>query len=140
MTDCTPNRRSNNTLRSRLGQLGFDPALVSAIIDDPTAIWPASASAKPALQSLSDVDKAEIVKAWVRGFRTLMHVLTGLIGANVIVSLLFVKRHSLSRADEDALKARGKDWVTARKEKKKRAGGAKPAKIEEELDAAEKAS
>lgn len=116
------------------------------MIDDPTAIWPTSASANPTLQGLAASDKAEIVKAWVRGFRTLMHVLTGLIGANALISLVFLKRHSLSRADEEALKARGKDWVRNRKEKKRRgmAGAgidAEKGEAElEDLDKAEKAS
>ena len=133
---------SNNTLRSRLGQLGFDSGVVSAVIDDPTAIWPTSASVNPALQGLAAADKAEIVKAWVRGFRTLMHVLTGLIGANALVALIFLKRHSLSRADEEALKARGKDWVRDCKEKKRKGAGAATAEGAdlEDLDKAEKAS
>ncbi|GAA5965979.1 hypothetical protein JCM8115_004783 [Rhodotorula mucilaginosa] len=136
----------NNTLRSRLGQLGFDPGVVSAVIDDPTAIWPTSASVNPTLQGLAAADKAEIVKAWVRGFRTLMHVLTGLIGANALVALIFLKRHSLSRADEEALKARGKDWVRNRKEQKRKGAGAAASGVEkgeaelEDLEKAEKAS
>lgn len=116
--------------------------MVSAVIDDPTAIWPTSASMNPTLQGLAAAEKAEIVKAWVRGFRTLMHVLTGLIGANAVVALLFVKRHSLSRADEEALKARGKDWARTRKEKKRKGAGAATADGAdlEDLDKAERAS
>ncbi|GAA5975695.1 hypothetical protein JCM10908_005247 [Rhodotorula pacifica] len=129
----------NNTLRSQLGQSGFEPSVISAIIDDPTAIWPSSASAKPMLEALSDAERVEIIQAWVRGFRTLMHVLTGLIGANFVVALVFVKRHSLSRADEEALKARGKDWVKHRKEKKEKKGRLQQDGDETPLDDLERA-
>lgn len=94
--------------------------MISAVIDDPTAIWTTSASTNPLLVALSAEEKAQVVSSWVRGFQTLMHVLTALIGANFLLALVFIKRHSLSRPDEEALKERGNDWIRHRKEKRER--------------------
>ncbi|GAA5878423.1 hypothetical protein JCM8547_003596 [Rhodosporidiobolus lusitaniae] len=124
----------NNTLRSHLTPLNFSASTISAVIDDPTAIWRSSADSSAselALLDLSSEAKAEIVAGFVQGFHTLFHVLVGLIGFNFVVALLFVQRHDLQRKDEDALKQRGKDWVNRQKEKKK--GGA-----DKTLDDAEK--
>ncbi|GAA6001964.1 hypothetical protein JCM10207_003014 [Rhodosporidiobolus poonsookiae] len=123
----------NNTLRSKLEPLGFTQSTISAIIDDPTAIWRSSADSGSALIGLPQGEKTQIVSAYVDGFHTLFHVLLGLIAFNFCVAVLFIKRHSLKRADEDALKQRGKEWVDRQKHKKK--GGKTD---EHALDEAEK--
>ncbi|GEM06681.1 MFS drug transporter [Rhodotorula toruloides] len=113
----------NNNLSSKLTPLGYSHSTISAIVDDPVGIWHSSSRDAGALYNLSSEQKAQIVEAYVVGFNTVFHVLTGLIGANFLIALLLIKRHSLQRKDEEALKQRGKEWIEHRKEKKRRAGG-----------------
>lgn len=76
----------NNTLRSQLGGNATLGPLVSAIIDDPTAIWRTNAaSTDTTLANLPQAEKALVIAAYVRGFRTLYLVLVGLIGVNSYV-------------------------------------------------------
>ncbi|GAA5826068.1 hypothetical protein JCM3770_005229 [Rhodotorula araucariae] len=110
----------NNILRSKLSPLGFANDLISAVIDDPTGIWRTSGSVGTRLLDLSSTQKAQIISAYVQGFHTLFHVLCGLIGGAFLIALLLVKRHSLSRDDEAALKQRGKEWVQRQKDKKRK--------------------
>ncbi|BGO90403.1 hypothetical protein NBRC10512_004112 [Rhodotorula toruloides] len=113
----------NNNLSSKLTPLGYSHSTISAIVDDPVGIWQPSSRDASILYDLSSTQKAQIVEAYVVGFNTVFHVLTGLIGANFLIALLLVKRHSLQRKDEEALKQRGKEWIQHRKEKKRGAGG-----------------
>ncbi|KAK4331764.1 LOW QUALITY PROTEIN: Major facilitator superfamily domain-containing protein, partial [Rhodotorula toruloides] len=113
----------NNNLNSKLTPLGYSHSTISAIVDDPVGIWQSSSRDASVLYNLSSTQKAQIVEAYVVGFNTVFHVLTGLIGANFLIALLLVKRHSLQRKDEEALKQRGKEWIQHRKEKKRGAGG-----------------
>lgn len=113
----------NNNLSSKLTPLGYSHSTISAIVDDPVGIWQPSSRDASILYDLSSTQKAQIVEAYVVGFNTVFHVLTGLIGANFLIALFLVKRHSLQRKDEEALKQRGKEWIQHRKEKKRGAGG-----------------
>lgn len=109
---------SNNTLRRDLSPLGFDSTLISSLIDNPTGIWRPSTDHGSALFDLSAEQKTAIRRAYVRGFRTLFLVFVGLIGLNCIVAIFFIKRISLTRDDEEALKKKGAAWIKARSEKK----------------------
>ncbi|GJN87561.1 hypothetical protein Rhopal_000515-T1 [Rhodotorula paludigena] len=102
----------NNTLRSQLTSHGFDSSTISTVIDDPASIWTSTSA-------FSAAEKTQIILGYVQGFHTLFHVLCGVVGLDFIVAVLFIKRHSLSRGDEEALKQRGKEWVSHRKEKKR---------------------
>ncbi|BGP30880.1 hypothetical protein JCM10296v2_002639 [Rhodotorula toruloides] len=113
----------NNNLSLKLTPLGYSHSTISAIVDDPVGIWQSSSRDASNLYNLSSTQKAQIVEAYVVGFNTVFHVLTGLIGANFLIALLLVKRHSLQRKDEEALKQRGKEWIQHRKEKKRGTGG-----------------
>ncbi|BGP38778.1 hypothetical protein JCM10449v2_002715 [Rhodotorula kratochvilovae] len=110
----------NNTLRSKLTPLGFANDLIAAVIDDPTAIWRSTTNESTRLVDLSQLQKGQIIAAYVQGFHTLFHVLCGLIGGAFLIGVFLIKRHSLSRDDEDALKQRGKEWVQRQKDKKKK--------------------
>lgn len=73
----------NNRLRSQLTPLGFAESLVSAIIDDPTAIWrPSGTAASEELYALPVGEKDEIIEAYVSGFRIVFLLFCGLIGWN----------------------------------------------------------
>ncbi|GAA6027910.1 hypothetical protein JCM8097_001777 [Rhodosporidiobolus ruineniae] len=119
----------NNNLRSKLTPLGFSSTTIDSVIDDPVGIWRTTTNTGSDLTSLTGTEKAQIISAYVEGFHRLFYVLIGLIGLNCIVATLLIGRHTLRRKDEDALKAKGKEWVDRQKAKKK--GGA-------DLDEAEK--
>ncbi|GAA5910326.1 hypothetical protein JCM8208_006009 [Rhodotorula glutinis] len=110
----------NNTLRSGLSPLGFEQSLISAVIDDPTGIWRSSSREGTMLLDLPQVEKDQIISAYVDGFHTLFHVLAGLISGAFIIAVVLIKRHSLSRKDEEALKQKGQEWVQRQKDKKKK--------------------
>ncbi|KAK4051903.1 hypothetical protein OIV83_002608 [Microbotryomycetes sp. JL201] len=110
----------NNVLRHDLIPRGFSSSLVSSIIDNPTSLWHASdtQSGGSNLFNLAQDEKVLIVRAYVKGFRTLFLVLVGMQGLNCLLALTFVKRISLTRGDEAELKARGKALLEAKKAKK----------------------
>ncbi|GAA5840937.1 hypothetical protein JCM9279_001265 [Rhodotorula babjevae] len=112
----------NNTLRSKLSPLGFEQSLISAVIDDPTGIWRSSSREGTTLLELPQAEKDQIISAYVDGFHTLFHVLAGLISGAFVIAVVLIKRHSLSRKDEEALKQKGQDWVQRQKDKKKKGG------------------
>ncbi|KAK4701011.1 hypothetical protein P7C70_g5223, partial [Phenoliferia sp. Uapishka_3] len=125
----------NNTLRSELIKLpGFPSTLIDSIIDDSTGIWRPSATSGSELYDLSAEQKADIISAFVKGFHTMFRgtvvlvvhprmIYTDLleISPSVLMDSLaavfLIKRISLSRADEAALKDKGKAWVEHRKQK-----------------------
>ncbi|KAM0750320.1 MFS general substrate transporter [Meredithblackwellia eburnea MCA 4105] len=116
----------NNTLRSNLAsKSGFTTTIIDALIDDPTAIW--GRSTKPSAElvaNLPPAQKAEVIAAYVKGFRIVFYMFTGMLAWNFLVALLFIKRISLKRDDEQALKAKGKAWMEHRKNKGKEHGDA----------------
>ncbi|GAA6063864.1 hypothetical protein JCM10212_003555 [Sporobolomyces blumeae] len=127
----------NNTLRSHLSPLGYSSSLIDALIDDPTGIWHATSSASSiALYELSEDEKAQIVDGYVRGFRTMFHVLTAMIGVNFIAATLLIETHSLKSKDDAALKEKGKEISRRRKEKKqdRKAKRTRPAHDDEDLE------
>lgn len=79
---------SNNTLRAQLSS-SFSQSTISAIVDDPTAIWRPSARGT-ALFDLAQGEKDQVIRAYVKGFQTLFQVYIGLVGLNLCVPFLRV--------------------------------------------------
>lgn len=101
----------NNGFRSRLTGL-VEPSILQAILGDPVYIQ----------HTLKDtLDQASfntIVEAYIGAFRTLFFVTMGLLLAALTVTTLFVKHHSLKRADDAKLKEEGKRFVAEQKAKR----------------------
>ncbi|GAA5995686.1 hypothetical protein JCM5350_006643 [Sporobolomyces pararoseus] len=110
----------NNSLRSHLSPLGFSNSLIDALIDSPSGIWRTESKTQSAMDliNLPLEQKQQIIEGYVKGFRIMFEVLTGLIGFNFLTSLLFIEQRSLKSKDDDALKQKGKDLMRERKEKR----------------------
>lgn len=106
----------NNALQSRLRPIGFSSETITTIINDPLVLWRNEVELRALL---GDATRGQVVDAYVAGFRTVFLIFVGLQGFNCLVALAFIKRISLQREDEEALKARGKAIMEARKEKRR---------------------
>ncbi|GAA5852322.1 hypothetical protein JCM8547_006738 [Rhodosporidiobolus lusitaniae] len=114
----------NNTLRTHLTSTGLSPSSISSVINDPTAIWASSTSpTSNTVSSLSSSDKAAVIQGYVAGFHKLFYVHAALIGLCFVVAVVGLQVHSLTRAEEDELKQRGKEWAERRNEKGRRGRG-----------------
>ena len=95
-----------------MSALSLPASTIAAIVDDPTIIShplsassPSSAASSLAALGLSADVAARVLGAYVRGFRTIFLLSTGLNAAATLAAIFMIKHTELSRGDEDELRA-----------------------------------
>lgn len=99
----------NNVVRTRLSSSGLTADLVSKILSDPTEL---------VLLGLDAAQMATVRAAYAKGINACFILCVPFTGLSFFITLFWVQRVSLKRDDDVKLKAEGKAWVAAQKEKK----------------------
>ncbi|GAA5840582.1 hypothetical protein JCM11251_007619 [Rhodosporidiobolus azoricus] len=120
----------NNTLRGSLTSKGLTHPVISSIIDDPTVIWRTSSA--PELLS----SKNDIISGYVGGFHKVFWMHAALMGFCFCLSAVALQEHSLMRAEDEALKRRGEEWMKERKSGTRREGDVEKGPIKNAPEAA----
>lgn len=99
----------NNLARTRLDALGLGDGVVSAILQDPTQV----------ATLLNDGQVADVRRVYAQAIDACFWLCIPMAGVSFFITLFFVKRISLKREDDAALKAQGKAWVEEEKARKR---------------------
>jgi len=90
----------NNSLRASMDNLNLSTQVINSIIDDPTILAPNSSLT----QLLGPIIRQQILAGYIKGFRTLFILNAAFSALATVASVLLIKHHELTRADEAQLK------------------------------------
>ncbi|KAH9925946.1 MFS general substrate transporter [Epithele typhae] len=107
---------TNNALRSEMAKLGLPASVISAVVDDPTALS-APTSASDAVRLPADV-AARVLDAYVRGFRVVFLLNAALAALATVVAVFMIKHTELTRGDEAELKKKAEEEDRVERERK----------------------
>ncbi|KAF8878954.1 major facilitator superfamily domain-containing protein [Infundibulicybe gibba] len=98
----------NNSLRQAMTPLSLSPALISAIISDPSLLG------SPGTSGLGASMATEILSnGYTRGFRAIFLLNAALCAFATVVSVVMIKHKDLTRDDEDKLRSEAKERMAS---------------------------
>lgn len=103
----------NNELRNRLDGV-IDPSILQIVLEDPTAVQHSLKG------SLNPDTHRLIIEAYVRSFKSLFYLATGLMLGAVAIAALFIRHYTLTKAEDKQLKEEGKKYLEEQKRKKQK--------------------